>query len=166
MYYRLVAAPILLLALVAAHSQTRPPSTPEERARAVEIAHSLESDPLGAQAKEQRSWVIRWLIEVPDIHVKLCGGLLGPVFGSSKNYGNELFGQLLSSSAAFLIANPDKAADDLAVYSAGLEGTLRAYESILKVKPKAKWPFLDDLIARRDNGGLAEYVRQAMAHCK
>src|SRR5690242_16392115 len=97
------------LTFVAAHAQGGKPSTPEDRAKAVEIARSLEVDPLGKHAREQRSWVVRWLIEVPDIHVKACGNFLGPVMGSGKNYESEIFTQMLSSSAAFVIENPDRA---------------------------------------------------------
>lgn len=126
----------------------------------------MESDPLGKQAKDQRSWLVQWLIVVPDISVKACSGLLGPVVGSKKNYAPELFTQTLASAAAFVISNPDKAKDNVAVYMAGLEGALRAYQSILKVQPKANWPFLDDLIEKRKKGELAEYVRQAATHCR
>ncbi len=156
---------LLALVVVQAQPQDRKPSTPEDRAKAVEIARSLEADPLGKEAKDRRNWLVLWLIEVPDIHVKACITLLGPG-GSKKNYESELFTQTLASGAAFVIQNPDKAKDDVAVYTAALEGSLRAHESILKVKPKAKWPFLDDLIAKRDKGELAEYVRQASTHCK
>jgi hypothetical protein len=158
----------VLLALVVAHGepQSKPPSTPEDRAKAVEIARSLEADPLSRQAKDQRKWLVLWLIEVPDIQIKACSNLLGPVVGSKKNYESELFTQTLASAAAFAITNPDKAHDDLAVYTAAVEGALRAYESILRVKPNAKWPFLEDLIEKRGKGELVEYVRQAAAHCK
>jgi len=130
------------------------------------VAKSLEADPLGPRAKEQRNWITHWLIDVPDISVKLCGNLLEPLLKSNKNYSPEIFTQMVPSAAAFIITNPDKAQDDVAVFTAALEGSLRAYEAILKQKPKAKWPFLDDLIAKRDSGSLAEYVRQAAAHCK
>jgi len=70
------------------------------------------------------------------------------------------------SAAAFVISNPDKAKDDVAVYTAALEGSLQTYESILKAKLKAKWPFLDDLIEKRSKGELGGYVRQAAVHCK
>ena len=55
-------------------AQKRGPSTPEERAKAVQIAHSLETDPLGKDAKENRSWITVWLIEIPDMTVKYCPG--------------------------------------------------------------------------------------------
>ncbi len=151
---------------VNAQNQARKPSTPEERARLVQVARAAESDPLGGDAKSQREWALRWLIEVPDVSVKLCGSLLGPVLGSKKNYSSEIFGQMMLSSAAFVIENPDKANDDVAAYTAGVEGAVRAYESILKVKPKARWPSLDDLIAKRSKGELADYVRDAAKHCK
>jgi hypothetical protein len=166
--YRLLVLSLALLPVAAlqAQPQTHPPSTAAERAKAVEFAASLESDPLGDQARERRQWLLRWLIEVPDIHVKVCSGFFGPLLGSKKNYAAELFTQSTASAAAFVISNPDKAGDDLAQYAAGLQGTLRAYESILKVKPKARWPYLDGLIEKRDKGELAEYVRQTAGHCK
>jgi hypothetical protein len=164
----LAASTTLFLALVAAQAQpqTRTPSTPEDRAKAIDIARSLETDPLGKQAKEQRNWIVHWLIDVPDINVKVCANLLGPLLNSNRNYSSELFTQMVPSAAAFVITNPDKAKDDVAVYTAAAEGVLRTYEAILKVKPKAKWPFLDDLIEKRNKGELGDFVRQAAPHCK
>lgn len=158
----------LLLALVAAQAQpqTRKPSTPEDRAKAVEIARALESDPLSKQAKEQRNWIIHWLIDVPDVTVTVCANLLGPLPGSNKNYSSEIFTQMIPSAGAFIIEHSEESKDDIAVYTAAVEGALRAYQSILKVKPKARWPFLDDLIEKRDKGELAAHVRQAAANCK
>jgi len=158
----------LLLALftLQAQAQARKPSTPEDRAKAVEIAHALESDPLSKDAKAQRNWIVHWLIDVPDVNVKVCADLLKPLLDSNKNYSAEIFTQMVPSAAAFVIANPDRAKDDEAVYTAALEGSLRAYGTILKAKPKAKWPFLDDLIEKRDRGELTDYVRQVSSHCK
>jgi carboxypeptidase Q len=159
---------VLLVALVAAQAQpqARKPSTPEDRAKAVEIARTLESDPLSKQAKEQRNWIIHWLIDVPDLSVKVCGNLLGPVLDSNKNYAPEIFTQMVPSAAAFIISNPEKPKDDIAIYTAAVEGALRTYQSILKMKPKARWPFLDGLIEKRDKGELADHIRQAATHCK
>lgn len=44
--------------------------------------------------------------------------------GSNKNYGNEISAQVLFSAAAFIITNPDKANDDVAIYTAAVEGSL------------------------------------------
>lgn len=104
-------------------------------------------------------------MEARILALRLCGSLLGPVSGD-KNYAAELTTQMAASGAAFMIGNPTKASDNLAVYTAGVEGALRAYESILKVKPKAKWPSLDELIEKRNRGELSEHVRQAAVRCK
>lgn len=159
---------VLTLAVIVAQGQPQgqTPSTPEQRAKAVEIARLLETDPLSKDAKEQRRLITVWLFQVPDISVKMCLHLLGPLLDAKKNYSTEIFTQMPVSEAAFVISNPDKAKDEIAVYTAGVEGSLRMYESILKVKPKAKLPFLDDLIQKREKGELADYVRQTATHCK
>lgn len=155
------------LAASEASAQKRGPSTPEERAQVVRLVRALESDPLGKEAKDARSSVLRWLIEVPDVSVTVCSDYLKPLMDKDKNYSSELFFQMTLSSAAFIIEHPDQAKDDVAVNKAGVEGALRAYEAILKQKPKAQWPFLDELIQRREKGTLEEYVRGiAATKCK
>jgi hypothetical protein len=151
-----------LMAQVGLAQEKRGPSTPEERAQAVTWARSLEADPLQKGAKEMRAKLLRWLVEVPDITVIACTDFLSPLFDKDKNYGAELAMQSTFSSAAFIIEHPEKAEDEPAVHLAGLEGTLRAYEAILKVKPKAKWEHLDNLIVKRDKGELDDYVAEIL----
>jgi hypothetical protein len=79
-----------------------------------------------------------WLIEVSDISVELGGAYLGPVLGEKKNFSSEIFGQMMFSSAAFIIEHSDQAKDRVAVNLARLEGALKTYEAILKEKPKVK----------------------------
>ena len=155
----LLALFLLLVSPTLAQAQ-RGPSTPEERQTAVKAAHLLESDPFNKDAKKIREWFTVWLIEVPDIHIELCGQYLGPVFTSKKNYDSELFGQTMFSSAAFIIEHPEQANDRVAVNLAGLEGALKTYEAILKAKPKARWEFLDELIAKGDKDELRAYVKE------
>ena len=158
-----------LLLCLSVSAQQRGPSTPEERQKAVQIARSLEAEPLQAGNKDMRQWLTLWLIEVPDVSISVCGEELGPVFHQSdrnKNFANEIFGQSMFSSAAFVIEHPDKAKDAVALYTAGLEGSLTAYQSILKTHPDAKWPFLDDLIQRQTKGELSDYVKKATAKCR
>src|SRR6266850_2734331 len=112
--HQLLLSIALFLVASQTSAQAPKPSTADDRAKAVEIARSLESDPLGKNAKEQRNWMVHWLIDVPDISVKVCGNLLQPLLGSNKNYAAEIFTQMVPSSAAFIIANPDRAKDDVA----------------------------------------------------
>ncbi|MDQ3908640.1 MAG: hypothetical protein M3268_09900 [Acidobacteriota bacterium] len=157
----------LLLCASTAHAQKRGPSTPEERAKVIQLVRALEADPLNKDSQDARRWLLTWLTDVPDVSVTICPDYLRPIFGKEKNYANELFLQMTWSSAAFVVEHPDQAKDDVAVNKAGIEGTLRAYDAILKVKPKARWEFLDDLIVRRDKGTLEEYVREiAATKCK
>src|SRR4051794_20583957 len=95
----LIAGSTLLLALAVAQAQPQPRkvSTSEDRAKAVEVARSLETDPLGKNAKEQRNWIVHWLIDVPDINVKVCANLIGPLLESNKNYAPEIFTQMMPS---------------------------------------------------------------------
>ena len=156
----------LLVAVWLRASDQRGPSTPEERARALQMIHELESDPLSSGAKEERQWLTLWLIAVPDIHVALCTEFYPPLLGAEKNYASELLMQGPYSMAAFEIQHPDQAADEASTYLAGVEGTLRAYEAILQKKPKARWPVLDDLLAKREKGELAAFVRETVPRCK
>ena len=146
-------------------AQNRGPSTPEERAKAVEITRMLETDPLNKEAKEARRWMTLWLIQVPDISVSVCTHFLEPLAGAKDNYAPEIFNQMMFSGAAFAIENPDKAKDPLAMYTAGLEGSLKTYQAILKSKPKAKWPFLDELVEKRDREQLVQFVQATIPKC-
>jgi len=143
----------------------REPSTLEQRAKFVEFTRQLESDPLGKDAEGMRAGLMKWLFEVPDIKVEVCD-LLPGLLKTKKNYSSELFGQTIISSGAFVAANPDLSADHLLVNTAGVVGTLRAYQAILKLHPEAKWPILDDLLSRSTAGELATYVQDATTTCK
>ena len=133
------------------YSQERGPSTSEERTKAVQFARDLEADPLGPNAKEERSWITVWLIQIPDITVKFCTSLLGPRSDPESTYWSGISTQMLYSGAAFIIENPKKRNDQQAVYLAGLDGALKSYEAILKREPEARWPFVDGLIEKRDS---------------
>jgi carboxypeptidase Q len=158
----------LLFCITVVAQSNRGPSTPEERAIAVKSARLLETDPFNKDAKKAREWFLKWLIEVPDISVEMCTDYLSPLYGKkNKNNESELAIQMTISIAAFIIENPDKAKDRVTANLAGIEGTLKMYESILKSKPDAKIDFLDQLIAKRDKGELKAYVEDIAANkCK
>jgi hypothetical membrane protein len=142
-------------------------STPEERAKAINISRSLERDPLAKDAAANRQWLLNWIIEVPDIRFKSCVGMLDPEVGKQYRYSTEINQQIIFSAAAFRLEHPDHLRNDTGAYLAGVEGALRVYESLLKSTPDAKLPFLDDLVARRDHGGLADHVAKlANEKCK
>lgn len=162
----LVIGVILFATISSQGQQQRGASTPEERAQAVKVARLLETDPFHKEAKKMRQWFTIWLIEIPDISVELCGSYLGPVGSSDKNYSSEIFSQMAFASAAFKIEHPDQANDRIAANLAGVEGSLKIYESILTAKPKAKSEFLDGLVEQRNKGELRAYVEEVtIAKC-
>ena len=156
----------LFCCVSSAYAQKRGPSTPEERKRAVEMATFLETNPLAKEAKDIRAALFVFLAEVPDISIELCTN----VFGESKkfkgDYEGELLGQLAYSQAKFIIEQPDKANDRAAVQLAGVEGALRSWQAIKAAKPKAKFPLMDELIAKQQAGTLAEHVQEGLKSCK
>ena len=163
----IVAGVFLVCALQVHHAQARGPSTPEERAKVVELTRLLERDPLGENAPATRQWLREWIKEVPDISFKVCDDLLGTGLGDKYPYSREVSLQMMFSGAAFAIEHQDKARDDVAIYDAGVEGALRVYEVLVKSKPDAKSAFLDDLVAKRDHGELADHVAKlAKKKCK
>lgn len=165
---RLVAASVLLLLASVLLAQDRGPSTPEERARVVKLTRALEADPLGRDADKSRQWLSVWLTTVPDITVPVCGEFLHPIFETKlwSKQASMIFVQSMYSSAAFLIEHPDAKDDQAAIYLGGLEGSLRAYESIRKSTPGLSLPFLEKLLVKRDAGELMAYVREKMPACK
>ena len=76
------AALLSTCALQGGCTETRGPSTPEERARFVALVRSLERDPLAENTNAIRQQLRDWAIEVPDIRVKVCSGLLGDAVGN------------------------------------------------------------------------------------
>jgi hypothetical protein len=144
----------------------RSPSTPEERKRAVEMATFLEKNPLAKEAKDQRAYLLFFLVGAPDITITICTDVLGESKRLKGDYEAELVRQLLYSQAKFIIENPDKAQDNAAVYLAGVEGVLRTWQAIKATKPKAKFALMEELLQKQQAGTLAEYVRDGMKGCK
>lgn len=165
---RILACLMLIAGLFAsspARAQQRGPSTSEERARAVKIAHELEDDPLGKDAKDKRQWVIQWIIAIPDITVTECSEFFGRPAGSTHSHTKEIVYQMDISSAAYIIEHPDKAKDEQAVATAGLIGSLKAYQAIVKREPDARWPYMDKLVQMRDAGKLDDYISDTRRKC-
>jgi hypothetical protein len=165
---RAIAGTALLLGLIVAMSagaQERGPSTPEERARAVKVSHDLEVDPLIKDAKDQRTWVLDWIEKIPDITVNVCFEFFGKMPNPPRGHSREIIMQMIISSAAFMIEHPDKVKDEQAIAVAGLMGSLKAYEAILKQDSAARWAYMDKLILMREQNLLDDYVGETRRKC-
>ena len=164
---RVVAAVFVACALHVGPAEAQGPSTPDERAHFVALVRLLETQPLGENANATRQRLREWVAEVPDIRFKVCADLLGQVLSGDYPYAREIALQVLLSGAVLTIEHPGEARDDVSVYTAGVEGALRAYEAMLKSTPNARLAALDDLVVRRDRGELVDYIaRLANENCK
>ncbi len=151
----------LVLTLMAASpvcvvSQDKPPqrgpSTAEERAGLIETAKKLQDNPLDKSLQEQGRQLQKMLIHVPDIDVSSCYEE-APWFSSDYKYSQELVGAYTMSNAAFVVSNAEKP-DLKAAHMAGLEGAIKAYQSIVAQDPTARWKKMEQLITKRDKGDL------------
>ncbi|HJX26998.1 MAG TPA: hypothetical protein VJ885_03740 [Thermoanaerobaculia bacterium] len=150
----------------------RGPSTPKERAKAVKLVRHLEADPFGDKATDSRRWLALWQLDVTDLQVRYCAEVLGGTPAAQRKVRPEILAQIPWSGAAYLIESQEKAGGKTAeekpkaeVYLAGVEGALRAYEAMLRVRPDLRAPLLDDLLAKRDAGELATYVAETSNAC-
>jgi hypothetical membrane protein len=162
-----VAGVLVVCALQPRHAEARGASTPEERAQFVALVRLLERDPLAQNANATRHKLLEWVVEVPDIRFKVCPDLLGHAVGDDYPYSREINLQVVLSGAVLTIEDPGEARDDVAVYTAGVEGALRAYEVLVKSKSDTHSAVLDDLIEKRERGELVDHIaRLANERCK
>ncbi len=153
------------LASYPSNQPPRGPSTAEERAYALQLTRKLERDPLSLGAAAGRAWLELWWSEIPDIEVRYCN-LVDPPDHQPYEYAPILYQQIAFSEGAFTLENLSKPRDWQAAYLAGVNGTLRAYESILRQKQeRSAW--LDGLLEKRERADLPDAVRQLVAErCK
>lgn len=163
--FLLVVAAVGILS-ASAKAQDRGPSTPEERARAVQVSKALRADPAARSVLQDREWLMIWLIQIPDISVKMCPSMYGDLGDLKSAEAGALVATMMASEAAFVIENPKKAKDDKSVYYAGLDGLLDGYQAIRKHNQDYKLPQVEELLKKRTDGKLEEYVREAAKRCK
>lgn len=73
---------------------------------------------------------------------------------------------MMASEAAYVIENPTKAKDNNAMYLAGIDGTLDGYQAIHGKDSNYKLAQLDELLQKRSEGKLPDYIRSAAMKCK
>jgi len=155
-----IFALVFLLGATVSKASAQGTSTPEERAQWVEITHKLESAPLDDSVNKQGEEALKRLSDVHDIHVGLCPALLSEFNGMKYAYAHTITRQYMLASGAFIIENPDKAADTKAANLVAVESVLKTYEAILKQKPNARAKQLDNLLKKQSQGQLKEALKQ------
>ncbi len=152
-------------AFVPVSATPRGPSTLRERLLAVRYAHSLEVHPLSLDSVQKRQWMNDFLVRVPDIEINVCDNVIAaPLNQANQNYSQQLKWQYVYSSAAFMIQHPE-VKNPVKIQTAGVEGALRAYRSILRIDPSVRFTFMEDLLMKRQRGALEVYVKDAISGC-
>ena len=155
-----IVAAISSVALASPHAASRT----KERVKFVRIARNLELKPLAFGSVQQRQWATEFMVKAADLHLELCAPVMHPLEDGNENYNRQLSMQFMMSSAAFMIQHP-KVTDPVKIQTAGVEGTLKAYQSILKVDKNARFDFLDGLVEKQKDGGLENYVAAVTNTC-
>lgn len=133
-------------------------SKPDNKELLVKATQILEVQPFQDKAKDFREWAMRYIIETEDVSITICSNMLTSVMDKKNKYSSELLAQYSMGMAAFKLSNPDKMKDDNAAQLAGMESMLKAYENMVKEKPKAKFQGMDDLVTKRNNNELKKFV--------
>lgn len=144
----------------------RGPSTPEENARVVQLAAVADKDPIGTMTSADGRWFAKWADDVPDYRFGPDKGIYWMMVGGAAKGDLKRvlrFHHDLSTAAYQVqhhITDPQKNPQELdAKTLAGVEGLLRAYESLLAKRPENRSEQIDQAIAARDQGALAAFVK-------
>lgn len=144
----------------------RGPATVEEKERVVKLAAQADQDPIAVMRSADGRWFEKWAEQVPDYNFGPDAGAFWFHNGVAKaDLMRVLRFHHMLTTAAFQvqknILDPmTNAADMEAKTIAGIEGLLRAYESLLAKNPENRVQAFDDLIVTRQKTGLAEFVKK------
>lgn len=136
-------------------------NTSSDKETLIKATQLLEVNPFVDKAKDFRGWAMRYIIETDDVSIVICSQMLTSMMDKKNKNADELLAQYSMGMAAFKLINPDKVKDEDSAQLAGLESMLRAYENMVKEKPKTKFQALDDLVAKRDKGELKKLVQDS-----
>lgn len=165
---RMASALMLAASLFSAGSALadRGPATAEEKERVVKLAAAADKDPIAVMRSPDGRWFEKWSDEVPDYMFGPDAGVFWFHNGVAKaDLARVLRFHHTVATAAFQVQKniTDPMKDSSAMEAktiAGVEGLLRAYESLVAKNPENRVPAIDDLIVVRDKGGLVDFVKK------
>ncbi|WP_323144874.1 hypothetical protein [Massilia phyllosphaerae] len=164
MRFHAVVLVSLSLAFPAMAQNNSAPATPQDAARVGQIAAASDKDPIATMTSPDGRWFQKWSDDVTDYNFGPDKAAFWLMNGAAKGELRRVMAfQHEVSTAAYqlshLIQDPRKSPEDRdAVTLAGLEGILRAYENMLPTHPDIRSAGLDEAIAARDKGTLAQFV--------
>jgi carboxypeptidase Q len=152
------ASLIMPTAVTATNPVERGPSTQEERARVLQMALDSEKNPLQIQATNAE-WLKKWVNDVPDLTLNY-GAVSDWLGRAAKQESREAIKfQFTASVMAFQIKNPALANTQSANDLAGVEGVLRAYETLVSQDDKHRSVKMDSVLAARNKSELPAFLK-------
>lgn len=141
----------------AASGAARGPSTPAERARVVQMAKEAQGDPLAIQQRDG-AWLEAWIESIPDVTLPASPLESWLSIASQATIREATVFQYLASVMAFQIEHPDQAGQRSASDLAGMQGVLRAYETLLRQDKLHRSAKLDAALAARRQDRLPAFL--------
>ncbi|HEX5160823.1 MAG TPA: hypothetical protein VFV88_03820 [Steroidobacteraceae bacterium] len=162
---RRLAVVTLLAACAGWPAWSADPTTPEVKAEIIRLVDTLEKQPGHPDARAMRASVLKWLTDAPDVSVKVCFDFLGMEDFAPDGREAELFFQQPFAEARYVLENPDKAKDEIAVHLAGVESALRTYAVMKAEDAKLEIPAMEKLVKLQAEQKLPEHVSKATKKC-
>ncbi|MCC7595964.1 M20/M25/M40 family metallo-hydrolase [Janthinobacterium sp. FW305-129] len=146
-----------LAAAAAADNAARGPSTPAERMRVVRMANEAQGDPLAVQQRDG-AWLGAWIEAIPDLTFddSMPDDWLSTAPAPATRAALRF--QYLASVMAFQIEHPEQARQQGERDLAGMQGVLRAYETLLRQNKLHRSAKLDAALAARRQGTLPAFL--------
>jgi hypothetical protein len=148
---------LVVIGLLSSSSAARVYQKEDPAQTLIKASRFLEERPFDKDAKKIRGWAVGWVTETDKVGVKVCPLILG--VEKRYKYSSELIVQYTIGMAAFKLANPERAGDEDAAQLAGIESAISFYESMIKTEEKSKSSFMNQLLAKRADGSLAQFVK-------
>jgi hypothetical protein len=130
-----------------------------EKDLVIKTARALETAPLASDTVKMREKALVWVIETDQVHLIVCGEVFSLYSDKKNKNASEMTAAYTIGMAAFKLENPEKASVENAAQVAGIETALKAYEAIVKEKPKTKFDKIDLLLEKRNGGQLADLIK-------
>lgn len=161
----ITAVALLLLATPSVRGGQSLPASGKIRKEVVKLANEIETNPLAKSARKQRTKALQLIDDAPDLKLVACRALLGELMLSKKLGAIELRAHMQIAAARYISDHEGATGSDVETAVAGLEGVVRAYESMRRNDLRVSIPEADAIVELYNAGNLTAYAADALANC-
>jgi hypothetical protein len=95
----------------------------------------------------------------------VCANVLWSFMNEKSAHHDTLLQQMLFSTMAFMVEQPERAKDVQADFLAGILGALKAYAKVRDAEPGARSPFLERMLDLQKRGELEAFYKKETTPC-